>query len=1044
MRAEREATGLRSGRRAEIQMARVVLVFVVVAGLLLTLSGPDSVVFAQSEADVSQAQIERLVEDLKQTGYQAVVRASDALVAIGEPCVPVLRRTLETATDKWLRIKIIAVLTRIPGEQSVSALVHSLKDVDPQVQENATKAITTLVSADPGIAASALVPALVDSSKVTRRAVRDILYSIGWTGTDIAKELTQLVSPDDTARSVLALDQIRELGTDARSALPRLLELLRTGDLDPQSRVSLLSVVVSVGGADTEEVAAELQKVLVEGDAAALQQSIDLLLQAGWSTEQIAAPFLGMLRQLGDGAAGRADGAATTANGVAGRADGAATTANGVAGRADGAATTADGAATTANGVAGRADGAATTADGAATTANGAAGRADGAATTANGAAGRADGAATAADGAASRAIEGLVQLSRRFPAAMRFLVSELNDETNATHVRAAVYRALEGLVSYIEDLDRGPIAVKVENGVYVGWRLLATDPSDIAFDVYRDGTKINGHPLTSSTNFLDPDGQVNSTYVIHALSNGQEWSTSKEFTVLETPYLSIPLQKPKGGFSKDGMSYSYSANDASVGDLDGDGEYEIVLKWDPSNSHDNAHDGYTGEVILDAYKLDGTHLWRIDLGRNIRAGAHYTQFMVYDLDGDGRAEVACKTADGTVDGVGNIIGDPDADYRNSQGRVLDGPEYLTVFDGQTGAALVTVDYEPPRGRVTDWGDNYGNRSDRFLACVAYLDGQRPSLVMCRGYYTRTVLVAYNFRDGQLTKLWTFDSNTPGYSTYAGQGNHNLSVADVDFDGKDEIIYGACAIDHDGTGLYTTGLGHGDAMHVGDLDPERPGLEVFQVHEQRPNPAGIEFRDARTGELIWGIPTDYDVGRGVCADIDPNYPGEEMWASGSPLYSCRGEVISQSVPSSTNFAIWWDGDLLRELLDSNRIDKWDYNRKSMINLLTARGCTSNNGTKSTPCLQADILGDWREEVIWATVDSTELRIFTTTDLTEYRMPTLMHDRVYRLGIAWQNVAYNQPPHTSFFLGHGMTMPELVLHDVMVALAKHAALKSVSE
>jgi hypothetical protein len=960
MRAEREATGLRSGRRAEIQMARVVLVFVVVAGLLLTLSGPDSVVFAQSEADVSQAQIERLVEDLKQTGYQAVVRASDALVAIGEPCVPVLRRTLETATDKWLRIKIIAVLTRIPGEQSVSALVHSLKDVDPQVQENATKAITTLVSADPGIAASALVPALVDSSKVTRRAVRDILYSIGWTGTDIAKELTQLVSPDDTARSVLALDQIRELGTDARSALPRLLELLRTGDLDPQSRVSLLSVVVSVGGADTEEVAAELQKVLVEGDAAALQQSIDLLLQAGWSTEQIAAPFLGMLRQLGDGAAGRADGAAT------------------------------------------------------------------------------------AADGAASRAIEGLVQLSRRFPAAMRFLVSELNDETNATHVRAAVYRALEGLVSYIEDLDRGPIAVKVENGVYVGWRLLATDPSDIAFDVYRDGTKINGHPLTSSTNFLDPDGQVNSTYVIHALSNGQEWSTSKEFTVLETPYLSIPLQKPKGGFSKDGMSYSYSANDASVGDLDGDGEYEIVLKWDPSNSHDNAHDGYTGEVILDAYKLDGTHLWRIDLGRNIRAGAHYTQFMVYDLDGDGRAEVACKTADGTVDGVGNIIGDPDADYRNSQGRVLDGPEYLTVFDGQTGAALVTVDYEPPRGRVTDWGDNYGNRSDRFLACVAYLDGQRPSLVMCRGYYTRTVLVAYNFRDGQLTKLWTFDSNTPGYSTYAGQGNHNLSVADVDFDGKDEIIYGACAIDHDGTGLYTTGLGHGDAMHVGDLDPERPGLEVFQVHEQRPNPAGIEFRDARTGELIWGIPTDYDVGRGVCADIDPNYPGEEMWASGSPLYSCRGEVISQSVPSSTNFAIWWDGDLLRELLDSNRIDKWDYNRKSMINLLTARGCTSNNGTKSTPCLQADILGDWREEVIWATVDSTELRIFTTTDLTEYRMPTLMHDRVYRLGIAWQNVAYNQPPHTSFFLGHGMTMPELVLHDVMVALAKHAALKSVSE
>lgn len=945
--------------RARIHMIVVTLVVLLGTAFSLTIPGPNGVVRAQDPpgdnasalaagqtAGVSQREIERLVEDLKETAYQTVVKASDALATIGEPCVPILRRTLETATDKWLRVKIIAVLRRIPGEQSVSALVHSLRDVDAQVQENAAKAITTLVSADPGIAASALVPALVDSSQVTRRAVRGILYGIGWTGADIAREMTQLVSRDDSAKSVLALEQIRELGTDAKSALPRLLELLRTGGLDVQSRVSLLSVIVSVGGADVEEVAAELEKVLVQGDASALQQSIDLLSQAGWSTEQIATPLLGMLRQGDDDAEGRA--------------------------------------------------------------------------------------------------IEGLVQLSRRYPVAMRLLVSELNDETNSTQVRVAVYRALERLVSYIEDLDRGPIAVKVEDGVYVGWRLLATDPSDIAFDVYRDGIKVNDEPVTSSTNLLDPGGQVDSTYVIRALSNGQERAVSKEFSVLEAPYLSIPLQKPKGGFSKDGMSYTYSANDASVGDLDGDGEYEIVLKWDPSNSHDNAHDGYTGEVILDAYKLDGTHLWRIDLGRNIRAGAHYTQFMVYDLDGDGRAEVACKTADGTIDGVGNIIGDLDADYRNSAGRVLDGPEYLTVFDGQTGAALATIDYEPPRGRVTDWGDNYGNRSDRFLACVAYLDGQRPSLVMCRGYYTRTVLVAYNFRDGQLTKVWTFDSNTPGYSTYAGQGNHNLSVADVDFDGKDEIIYGACAIDHDGTGLYATGLGHGDAMHVGDLDPERPGLEVFQVHEPRPNPAGIEFRDARTGDLIWGIPTDYDVGRGVCADIDPNFPGEEMWASGSPLYSCQGEVISQGVPSSTNFAIWWDGDLLRELLDSNRIDKWDYNRKSMVNLLTARGCTSNNGTKSTPCLQADLFGDWREEVIWKTSDSTELRIYTTTDVTEYRIPTLMHDRVYRLGIAWQNVAYNQPPHTSFFLGHGMTMPELVLHDVLVALSKHAALKDISE
>nr|WP_281172726.1 hypothetical protein [Caldanaerobius polysaccharolyticus] len=334
----------------------------------------------------------------------------------------------------------------------------------------------------------------------------------------------------------------------------------------------------------------------------------------------------------------------------------------------------------------------------------------------------------------------------------------------------------------------------------------------------------------------------------------------------------------------------------------------------------------------------------------------------------------------------------------------------------------MTTDYDPPRGNVADWGDSYGNRVDRFLAAVAYLDGERPSLVIARGYYTRTVLVAYNWRDGKLTKLWRFDSNDPGNSRYAGQGNHNLSVADVDGDGKDEIIYGSSVIDHDGKGLYTTGLGHGDAMHVGDLDPSRPGLEVFQVHEV-PSGAGIEMHDARTGEIVWGLSTTKDTGRGLSADVDPRYPGEEMWAAGPyGLYSCKWEKIADSKPSSINFAIWWDGDLLRELLDSNRIDKWDYVNNQTINLLTAEGCTSNNGTKATPSLQADILGDWREEVIWKTADSTALRIYTTTEVTEHRIYTLMHDPVYRLGIAWQNVAYNQPPHTSFYLGGGMANP----------------------
>ena len=588
-----------------------------------------------------------------------------------------------------------------------------------------------------------------------------------------------------------------------------------------------------------------------------------------------------------------------------------------------------------------------------------------------------------------------------------------------------------------MECLNRGLVAVKVETGVYIGWRLFGTDPEEISFNVYRDDMKVNQTPITASTNFLDNNGNSDSLYYICAVIDGVEQLPSEKVNVWDTNYLELPLNKPEGGISPDGISYTYSANDASVGDVDGDGEYEIILKWDPSNSHDNAHKGYTGNVYLDAYKLNGTHLWRIDLGKNIRAGAHYTQFLVYDLDGDGIAEIACKTADGTVDGQGKIIGNPNSDYRNSEGFILEGPEYLTIFDGATGKELITTDYDPPRGKGADWGDDEGNRVDRFLACVAYLDGVRPSLVMCRGYYTRAVLTAYNWRDGELTKLWRFDSLEPGNEGYSGQGNHSVSVADVDEDGKDEIIYGSCVIDHNGQGLYTTGLGHGDAIHVGNLIPSRPGLEIFQVHEI-PQENGTEIHDAKTGEILWGIPSVEDVGRGMAADIDPRYEGAEVWSStdwktgGAGLYSSTGEKISDTNPQSFNFAIWWDGDLLRELLDHEydvetgigvgKIDKWNYQNGQRINLLTADGTRSNNGTKGNPCLQADILGDWREEVIWRTEDSTALRIYTTTDITDHRIYTLMHDPNYRLAIAWQNVAYNQPPHPGFFLGHNMEKP----------------------
>lgn len=571
-----------------------------------------------------------------------------------------------------------------------------------------------------------------------------------------------------------------------------------------------------------------------------------------------------------------------------------------------------------------------------------------------------------------------------------------------------------------MEYLDRGVVAVKTDNGVFVSWRLLGTEGSGVTFNVYRDGVKVNATPIMNSTNLQDSAGTTSSKYTVRAVVNGAEQAASTAVSVWGSHYLSVPLSKPAGGTTPDGVNYTYSANDASAGDLDGDGTYELIVKWDPSNSKDNSQSGYTGEVFIDAYKLDGTRLWRIGLGKNIRAGAHYTQFMVYDLDGDGKAEVAMKTADGSKDGTGAVIGDGTKDYRNSSGYILTGPEYLTVFNGLTGKALTTVNYDPPRGTVSSWGDNYGNRVDRFLAGIAYLDGERPSLVMARGYYTRSVLVAYDYRNGQLTKRWTFDTNTSGNSAYAGQGNHSLSVGDVDNDGKDEIIYGAMAVDDNGTGLYTTKLGHGDAMHLSDLDPDRAGMEVFQVHETPSATAGIEFRDARTGTLIWGIPTSADIGRGMAADIDPRYKGAEVWAAGS-MYTAKGQLISNKLPS-TNFGIWWDGDLSRELLDNNRIDKWNYDTSTVTNLLTASGAASNNGTKATPALQADLLGDWREEAVWRTTDSTALRIYTTTALTETRIYTLMHDPVYRLGIAWQNVAYNQPPHTSFYLGTGMDTP----------------------
>ncbi len=582
-----------------------------------------------------------------------------------------------------------------------------------------------------------------------------------------------------------------------------------------------------------------------------------------------------------------------------------------------------------------------------------------------------------------------------------------------------------------MEALDRGLVAVAVEGGVLVRWRLFGTDPDDVAFHLYRDGDRVTDSPIDSSTNYLDPDGTVDAEYSVRPVVDGEEGERSTSVGVWEANHLEIPLEKPADTTNADGEEVEYHANDAAVADLTGDGRYDIVLKWSPSDAKDNAHEGHTSEVYLDGYTLEGEQLWRIGLGPNIRAGAHYTPFQVYDYDGDGIAEVAVRTSDGATDAAGTVLGDAEADHANAEGRILEGPEFLTVFDGETGEMVDSVDFSPPRGDVCQWGDCYGNRGDRFLAGTASLDGEHPSLVMARGYYEKTMLTAYDFRDGDLEERWTFDSDEEG-EEYAGQGNHQLSVADVDGDGKDEIVYGAMVVDHDGTGLYSTGWNHGDALHVGDFVPGREGLEVFQPHET--GRYGATLRDAETGEELWSVREDeVDVGRGMIADVDPNYEGAEMWAShGVGFWSSEGERLGPEL-HSINFGIWWTGDRQRELLDHDwygnegygvgKIEKWDPDAEELETLVSFEGTRSNNWTKGNPCLSGDLLGDWREEVIWRTEDSSALRLYVTTHETDLRLPTLMHDPQYRIAMAWQNVAYNQPPHPSFYLGEGMDEPQ---------------------
>ncbi len=528
--------------------------------------------------------------------------------------------------------------------------------------------------------------------------------------------------------------------------------------------------------------------------------------------------------------------------------------------------------------------------------------------------------------------------------------------------------------------------------------------------------------------------------------------------------YKDIAFKVPDGGKTPTDEEYTYTANDMSVGDLDGDGEYEYIVKWDPSNSKDNSVKGYTGNVYLDAYELDGTLLWRIDLGVNIRAGAHYTQYMVYDFDGDGKSEVILKTAPGSKDGEGNYVskagknitkGDDKKDYRNSSGLLMGkdgGPEYLTVFNGETGAAMQTVDFDPPRSILTssEWGDSYANRSERYLAAVAYLDGVHPSVVMTRGYYTYVYAAAYTWDGTDLKEQWLSTNtpteenggtgctvkyadgtskNNPNKTLYA-QGAHSVSVADVDNDGYDEIIFGSAVLDNNGTVLTYDGRGHGDAEHVSDFDNDGK-QEIFMAHEAGKHnddtiPYAVDIK-RYNGDIMLQA-AQGDIGRGIMDNVDDEYALSSgnlslFWSvAADGIYNQAGEKVGD-IPNShgsnmENFAVYWDGDLGRELLDGNKLVKYSiksgaeriyYNSKN-----SALPGSINNGTKSNACLTADLFGDWREEIVLRYGDG--VRIYFSTIPTDYRLTTLMHDSQYRCAIAWQNVGYNQPPHTSYYIG----------------------------